>query len=279
MAETKSLRSNTVNISLDEVGGERVILYTLVNDGITDILSYDENLFNILQLDALQPFRNEGRIEFGFSNRLYSGGEKFYIYDLALGCYQGRIREETFVEDLFGQREYKNRFKLSVDHADSNQRNNTRFNLSLMPDACNNTKRDITRRVRLPAKLLTCYFDGEYRIMFQGFGDGSQRFFDDISSILEQAGLCKNLERQPVVSTIMCICKTPCDYVDQLNRFVDSCMLYSDGSVIENPLRIRHGWVTKMDQPGAYDDPFDSILSQVELALWDRSEFDIVRSA
>ena len=89
-----SIESNTRSISV--VGD--YIIYQLKIDGIADYLSYDETLYEILKLNKVLPFRDDGRLRFDVwknNTRI-----KFYMYDLAFACYHGLIRVENFIEDL-----------------------------------------------------------------------------------------------------------------------------------------------------------------------------------
>ncbi len=158
---TCSTESNTRKIEVKD--GK--IIYTLMLDGVQDYLTYNPTLFEILCLDRLRPYRDEGRLRL----KVRRGGsdQNMYLYDLAIACYMGRVKVDTFLEDMQGYFEYKERQGLSVDHLDNHIRNNTMLNLSLMERGKNAQKSDITARVERPSALVVCYVDGHYRVHYE----------------------------------------------------------------------------------------------------------------
>lgn len=140
------------------------IVFTLAKDKVADYATYNETLYRILNKDCLKPFRDEGRLRF----YVWRNGrnEGFYLYDLAIACYEGRIHEDTFLDDMQKYYDYKSSNNLSVDHADNNVHNNTILNLSLMDRLTNTAKAAITAGFKPPYYLNTAYCGGKYRIMF-----------------------------------------------------------------------------------------------------------------
>ena len=152
------IESNTRSI---EVKGDKII-YTLNLDGIKDYLTYDKQLLNILMLDSLKPFRDDGRLRIKIRNN--KTDINMYLYDLAYACYSGAVKADSFINDIQKYYEYKSFNNLSIDHADNNIYNNTKYNLSMMCRTINAVKSDIIARVKMPAYLNTAYYDNKYRV-------------------------------------------------------------------------------------------------------------------
>ena len=89
-----STESNTRSIKLVD----DKIIYRLKIDGVADYLTYNDTLYEILKLNRVIPFRNNGRLQFDVwqnNTRI-----KFYMYDLAFACYQGLISFDNFLEEI-----------------------------------------------------------------------------------------------------------------------------------------------------------------------------------
>lgn len=88
----------------------------------------------------------------------------FLLHNLAYGCYTGQIHAETLIEDITRFQSWKNTRGLTIDHADSNTRNHTALNISLMPRSLNNSKKEVVALFVPPYYLNSIYYDGEYRV-------------------------------------------------------------------------------------------------------------------
>ena len=110
---TSSYESNTRKIEVTD----NKIIYTLKLDGVQDYLTYNETLLKILCMDRLKPFRDGERLR--IKVRRNGSDQNMYLYDLAIACYQGMVKVETFLEDMQRYFKLKRRMKLSVDHADN----------------------------------------------------------------------------------------------------------------------------------------------------------------
>ncbi len=138
------------------------IIYTLKLDGVKDYLTYNETLLTILKMDKLKPYRDNGRLKF----KVWHNGADVNIalHDLAFACYSERVHSKTFISDMQKYHEYKAFNNLSIDHADNNVRNNTKYNLSLMDKTLNSTKGTIIARVKMPAYLNVSFCNDKYRV-------------------------------------------------------------------------------------------------------------------
>lgn len=185
------------------------IFYKLKLDGYVDVMTYNEDLYNILQLDCMCPFRDCGRLRFNHSK----GGTQFnvYLYDLCIGCYQGKIKAESYVLDI--QNYYNDKYGLTVDHADCNIHNNTVYNLSLMERIANSCKGSITSRVKLPDGLIVAYVDRKYRVAYKN----SVVIPDRLIALLHQSfpGL-RGAQHTGITAFRYFLCDTPDDLVDCL---------------------------------------------------------------
>lgn len=140
------------------------IIFTLALDGVREYLTYDPVLYEILKMERLKPFRNNGRLRISVHE---NGSDfKFYIYDLARACYDGRVRTGSFIKDMQAFYDYKNDNDLDIDHLDNNVHNNTSGNIVLMDAALNRKKSAITARFRPPFYLNSVYCNDEFRIQF-----------------------------------------------------------------------------------------------------------------
>ncbi len=138
------------------------IIYTRKADGIKEYLSYNKTLFEILTLTRVSPFRCNGRLQLC----VWENGTrtKFYLYDLAYGCYTEQIHTNRFLKDIQRLYDYKSSHNLSIDHADSNIHNHTKYNLSCMDIRLNASKGSIVAYIKQPLYLNSVYCDGKYRV-------------------------------------------------------------------------------------------------------------------
>lgn len=246
---TTSTESNTRHIEVSDMK----IVYTLKNDNVSDYMTYNQTLYDILSLDRLKPFRDEGRLRL----RVYCGGkdEDIYLYDLAIACYLGRVNVDTFVDDIRRFKAWKRKRGYTVDHADGNLQNNTALNLSLMSGAQNRVKSDLASRVEKPSLLVSCYDGNEYRI----------RAEFKVSDRSALAGLI-NAQRPVVVdapdawAVVNFVCSTPEDYVACLRRLVTTRFIAGDATLVE-PMQGINGW-SSTGQGSFLDDAVISIRAQ-----------------
>jgi hypothetical protein len=220
-------------------------------------------------MDRLNPFRDSGRLRI----KVYLGnGEYFnlYLYDLAMACYMGRVKPETFIGDMQAYYEWKSRRGLTVDHADNHLRNNTRLNLSLMTGRENRRKGSIAGRIQKPSIVASCYVDGCYRVLRnQPITNTSpvaqlirQRFGDAISTGMNITDI-----------TMWFLCKDAEAYVTCLNNVVDG-NIYAANEEIIKPMRKDGKWVNT-GNGYSLDDVKMSIKMQEAIARYDISNFDV----
>ena len=217
-----------------------IIIYTLKHDGVKDYLSFNEELFEILQLDKLKPFRDDGRLRF----KVWKDGAdvNFYLYDLAYACYAGIIKKDTYLEDL--QRYFSNKSAecLSVDHADNNIHNNTMYNLSLMGRQLNMRKGALVAKVKEPIYLNSAYCNGKYRIQMI-FAMDKQHTKDFMFKHLFDKGIYINSDTQdkdriqPMVAGVHFICENAESYVTCLKWLTEQTFEWA------KPLKDEKGWI------------------------------------
>lgn len=99
---TISMESNTRKIQFEPKDNPKYIIFTRktgkVLEPVREYLTYHPDLEKILMLDYLKPYRNNGYLKFIIN---VDGSEtRFTIYDLALGCYVGRIHYQTYLSDI-----------------------------------------------------------------------------------------------------------------------------------------------------------------------------------
>lgn len=215
------------------------IIYTLKHDNLSDYLTYSKMLYAILQQDRIKPFRDEGRLRL----RVLQDGvdEDIYLYDLAVACYMGFIQNpESFVYDVSRFKRYKSAKGLTVDHADGHLQNNTRLNLSLMSSQANSTKASLASRVEIPALLISCYDDGQYRIHFEQRGLDVGRLIGKVNNELEQYDTL--VTGNPAgIMTINAICNSPDQYIRCLRGLVESNVSF-EGETIAPALKQHDKW-------------------------------------
>ena len=76
------------------------IQYTIFRDMVTDYADYNETLYELLTQERFRPFRSCGRLKFNV--RVDGVEHTFSFADLAMACYQDKVRPETFLEDISG---------------------------------------------------------------------------------------------------------------------------------------------------------------------------------
>lgn len=264
MSKTKTTTSTDSSTRHIDVSNKKIV-YTLKNDNVSDYMTYNQTLYDILPLDRLKPFRDEGRLRL----RVYCGGkdEDIYLYDLAIACYLGRVNVDTFVDDMRQFKAWKRKRGYTVDHADGNLQNNTALNLSLMPGAQNRIKSDLASRVEKPSLLVSCYDGSEYRIR-------AEFKLSDSSALV---GLI-NTQRKVIVNepaawaVLNFVCATPEDYVACLRKVVTTRLIAEDATLVE-PMRGTNGW-SSTGQGSFLDDVVLSIRMQELLSGLPANQFN-----
>ncbi|MGM9600916.1 MAG: hypothetical protein ACI3W5_04920 [Faecousia sp.] len=160
------MESNTRKIQLEPERNPKYIVFSRkiggVLEPVKECLTYHPELEKILMLDCLKPYRNNGYLKFIIN---VDGSEtRFTIYDLALGCYMGRIHYQTYLSDIQDFMDEKTYYSLVIDHADNIIHNHTIYNLSLMTAQENKQKSDIVCKFKLPARVSVAYVDEKYRV-------------------------------------------------------------------------------------------------------------------
>lgn len=158
------MKFNKQNFVVDEVGD--YITLTMKKTGTVDYFTKNQTFLDILkqykpslEIDKQQRIRavfylpNEERHD-----------QKYFIYDIAFACYSGKVHAESFLDDMRDFIKWKNENRYTVDHADSNHRNNTIFNLSMMERKLNSSKNNLITKFVDPFSIITLYCNGEYRI-------------------------------------------------------------------------------------------------------------------
>lgn len=158
------MKFNKQNFVIDDTGD--YITLTMKKTGTVDYFTKNQTFLDILKyykpsldMDKQQRIRavfylpNEERHD-----------QKYFIYDIAYACYANKVHVESFLDDMRDFIRWKNENKYTVDHADSNHRNNTILNLSMMSRKLNSSKNDLVSKFVDPFSIMTAYYSGEYRI-------------------------------------------------------------------------------------------------------------------
>lgn len=179
---TSSTDSNTRTIRRE--GDYLVFVRKVYGDAesVSEYMTYHPELEKILMLDCLKPYREDGYLR----SIVTVGGAntRFSIYDLALGCYTGRIHYDSYLGDIQKFLDYKRNSGYQIDHADSNQHNHTVNNLSFMTLMENTRKNSIVARFMLPNLLSVAYVNGKYRVCFGSWMNNSDRVVEMTTSIV-----------------------------------------------------------------------------------------------
>lgn len=237
-------------------------MFTLAADGVQEYFTYNPVLYEILKMERLKPFRNEGRLRISVKE---NGVDfKFYAYDLAIACYDGEVTPESFVDEVQALLDQKSIYDLDVDHLDNNVHNNTRGNIVLMDSGLNRKKAAVVTRFTYPFYLNSVYCDEEFRIQLICIAEIAY-----IENLLRQRGIvCKT---EGVIQTgIHFRCNSAEDYVDCLYCLARSC--YSWCHVKITPQK--HNRTNKEIRYWA-SDIANSLHAQKILALMPQDEFDI----
>lgn len=264
---TNSTESNTRKIEIVD----NKIIYTLKCDGSKDYMTYDETLYKILCMDRLKPFHDEGRLRIKVRNNGID--QNFYLYDLAIACYEGKICIDTFLQDMQEFLSYKNRYGLTVDHIDGHTNNNTKLNLSLMSNILNLTKSGLIARVQAPALLVCCYADGVYRVHYEHRRIKSKILLGDLNFILNKNNLPMLTGLPELTISQNYICKDAEGFVSCLQDIVNNSISYI-GLIITPPLRVKGKWIAAKKK-SYLDDVSVAITAQEQLSLQSKAQFQI----
>lgn len=227
MKTTTSLESKTRLIQLEK----GLIKYTLKSDNVTDYLTYNKVLLEILMINRLKPFRTNGRL--CLKIRHNKKDINIYLYDLAYACYSNKIRRDSYIEDIGGFYLYKKSHNLSIDHADNNLQNNTILNLSLMDLSLNASKGSLVSKVKYPVILNSIYLNNKYRVEILFFVASNM-----VNQILSRFSL-NGIQSTGAIIKLRFLCETAEDYVDCLKSVTNgtyewSAPLKENGKWIEN---------------------------------------------
>ena len=222
------------------------ILYTLKADLGTDYFSDNAVLLDILTLDRLSPFRDDGRLR--AKTRKNGTVINFYLYDIAYACYHGFIKSvDSWLDDMKKYIDKKNLQGMQIDHADNNIHNNTVYNLSLMPISFNQSKSNIVSRFKEPLYLNSAFVDNEYRV---------QIIWNTFVSNLGKGQVTMNL-----------LCDNPECYVNLLKS------LSTISPDWHHAIKDKRGW--EDNQNSCWSSEIrNSLKAQQHLANMGRAEFD-----
>lgn len=254
--EKYSVKNKTRFVNIED---ERIV-FTVLRDGVKDYADYDDTLYKILTMNQLRPFQHNGRLKFNVcADRV---DHTFYLYDLAMACYQGIVTPETFLEDLRRYYDYKSSNGLSIDHADNNIHNNTRLNISLMDKGLNGGKSTLAARFKPPYYLNSAYCDGEYRVQLEF--EVEQPY---LQAELIRAGV-NIAARSNGFAVMRFLCKDAESYVSCLRTMLNSTFGWCNPE--QTPRQ--HSNENK-EAPYWAGDPTNSFRAQKMLAVMDRNMF------
>ncbi len=243
-----------------------IIIYTRKCDGVADYVTYNETIYQILTMNRLRPFRNNGRLKFNI--RANGEDSTYYLYDLVLAIERGFV---TGIDDLLpGMQRYyddKGMNAYDVDHVDNNIHNNTILNVSLMRDGVNKSKSTLVAKFKPPYILNAVYCGGEYRIQLKT--DISKQTISRIEKAIRDIGLPIHINRKTAAdSQMLFICPTGEDFRDCLKMLVDTHYGWSN---IERTPRQYH----KVNENTPYwaGDIRNSLKAQRELNMMERTKF------
>lgn len=194
------------------------IAFTVLRDGVTDYADYDDTLYQILTMNRLRPFRNNGRLKFNV--RTDGVDHTFYFYDLAMACYRGTVNTDTYLDDMQQYYDFKSSNNFDIDHADNNIHNNTRLNISLMEHELNVAKNTIVSKFKPPYFLNSAYCNGEYRVQLEF--EVEQPYLQEQ---LIRAGVSL-AARSKGLAVMRFLCKDAESYVACLRELIDSTFIW-----------------------------------------------------
>ena len=246
------------------------IQYTIFRDMVTDYADYNETLYELLTQERFRPFRSCGRLKFNV--RVGGVEHTFSFADLAMACYQDKLRPETFLEDMQKYYDEKRQSNYEVDHGDNNIHNYTSLNLSLMDSSLNRAKGTIVAKFKPPYYMNTAFCGGEYRVQIITILDQSYipKMTAAVLNELHKYGVTGIGVPRFIQAEMLFVCKDVEDYVACLRHFVEQS----------------YEWCNPGQTPKAYSrehknlaywaaDTVKSMNMQRELAVRDRAEFQM----
>lgn len=265
----KNYISNTPTRRIRKQG--EYLVYTLKKHGVDFYLTDHPELKKILQRKKLVPYVEKKGGQFILMFKVYREKkyvDDFSLHEIALGCYEGQVKNKSFLEDVRAFRNMLNEHGMNIDHADNLRANTTKYNLSAMPVAVNNhLKGDIVSRFSLPTTLTTAYVNGSYRV----WRESTVICPHEIAPLVHNAltnllGVSGDIVELPIEYNGI-ICHSPEDYAACL-RFMAN---YRVNGAAE-PTRPPKG---KNSKKWWYGDLKKSLAAQKELAAMDESEFQV----
>lgn len=159
--------------------------------------------------------------------------QKYFLYDIAYACYANKVCTDSFLDDMCNFIKWKNNNRYTTDHADSNHRNNTVFNLSMMTRKLNSSKSDLIARFVDPFSIITAYCNGEYRIDLH-----TRVNIETIENLTLNISGFGTLVPHPIgESTVKFICKDANSYIACLRWLYDTRVQWCNG---QNTPRMIH---------------------------------------
>ena len=267
------MKFNKQNFMIDETGD--YITLTMNKSGIADYFTKNQTFLDILKyykpslnMDKQQRIRavfylpNEERHD-----------QKYFMYDIAYACYADKVHVESCLDDMRDFIEWKNKNGYTVDHADSNHRNNTILNLSMMSRKLNSSKSDLVAKFVDPFSIITAYCNGEYRIELRTRINIEmiEKLTISIPSILKVIPRSAN-NRSIGEGAIAFICEDADHYVACLRWLYDTRIRWCDS---ENTPRMNQQQNGKLNYWAG--NVKSSLLSQRILIEKDNSKFNIFK--
>ena len=201
--------------------------------GLDYYFSLDDELIRIFNTYKLTPAKREDdRLIFTYRD-LDNGCKQYHAFahDLAYGVYSGEVKCDSFYKDMRSY--FKKKGTLTVDHADGNVHNNTSHNLSLMTRKNNMRKGNITRKVKLPDKIIIAYDGKGYYAEFTWAVDKAEQ----LNSMLPKGVYTGKL---PLCRMCLYV-KTADDLVERLDFITKAEMSW------RSALRMKNGrWLSKV---------------------------------
>lgn len=158
------MKFNKQNFVIDEIGD--YITLTMKKTGTVDYFTKNQTFLDVLkQYKPSLEIDKQQRIRAVFYLPTEERhDQKYFIYDIAYACYTGKVHTDSFLKDMRDFIRWKNENRYTADHADTNHRNNTVLNLSLMTRKLNSSKSNLIAKFVDPFSIITAYCNGEYRI-------------------------------------------------------------------------------------------------------------------
>lgn len=246
------------------------IEYTIFRDGVTDFADYNETLYQLLIQERFRPFRSRGRLKF---NVCVKGVDHtFGFADLAMACYLGKVKSETFLEDMQKYYDEKGQNNYDVDHGDNNIHNYTSLNLSQMDSSLNKVKGTIVAKFKPPYYMNTAFCGGEYRVQIITTLD--QSYIPKMAAAaldeLRKYGITGMGVPRTIQTEMLFVCKDAEDYVACLKHFAEQSYEWCNPGQTPKMYSREHKDLTYWAA-----NTMKSMQMQRELAMKDRAEFQM----